>query len=615
MTLNNPIAFVFATVIPVIVALYLLRLKRKKKLVSSTFFWTEMVQDLQANVPFQKLRWNLLLLLQVLIALLIIFSLVNPSVIARLNEGQRTIFIIDTSASMSARSETGTRFDRAVRDISEYSGQLSDREQVMIIQAGKYAGIVLDFTDNTSSIERTLETLQTDDTTSDLRTAWSLALGEAEQADSPKIVVASDFAGIDPEIFTDTPFPVELLATGGEGRNAGIIDLSIPTVSTGDTVTTLQVFLAVRNYTADEIDIPVEIYAGDELVDVRSISVEADSRNSKIYNDVPYPGGVITAKLDIDDDLEVDNTAYAVPPTGENMELLLIGNDPFLTYAFAGLPGIDFYTAAESEYVSGTDNDLTIYSGWAPDEITPGNYLFFNPPDRDYIPMTMHERVESPRVTDWNEAHPIMRFVNPGSFDVFLATRIEPDDGTLVLLEGDSTPLMVYSERNFIRTLVFPFEIHESDIITRPTFPILMYNIASYFRTFADDAGTGLKTQGVEVMRLSALGDVAKLTGSDGSELEFDIESGHAYIDVSKAGIYELAVEGGPEQDSWPVVANFFNESEGDISGEVSIVEINPNESVVRFQVEGEKRIWKWLGILALFVLTFEWYYYHRKGF
>ncbi|MCK4719609.1 BatA domain-containing protein, partial [bacterium] len=80
MSINNPIALAFLSAIPVIIALYLLRLQRKKKIISSTFFWTEMIQDLQANVPFQKLRWNILLFLQILIALAVIFAMIDPAI-------------------------------------------------------------------------------------------------------------------------------------------------------------------------------------------------------------------------------------------------------------------------------------------------------------------------------------------------------------------------------------------------------------------------------------------------------------------------------------------------------------------------------------------------------
>jgi hypothetical protein len=34
-----------------------------------------------------------------------------------------------------------------------------------------------------------------------------------------------------------------------------------------------------------------------------------------------------------------------------------------------------------------------------------------------------------------------------------------------------------------------------------------------------------------------------------------------------------------------------------------------------RFEVRGEKKLWKWLSVFALCVLAVEWFFYHRKGF
>ena len=60
----------------VIVVMYVLKLRRRDVVVSSTYLWRQVIRDVQANSPFQKLRKNLLLLLQLVIAALVIFALV-----------------------------------------------------------------------------------------------------------------------------------------------------------------------------------------------------------------------------------------------------------------------------------------------------------------------------------------------------------------------------------------------------------------------------------------------------------------------------------------------------------------------------------------------------------
>src|SRR5215467_14423604 len=85
-----------------IVLMYILKLRRQDVIVSSTFLWRQVIRDVQANAPFQKLRKNLLLLLQLIAAALIIFALSGPFLRLFALGGRNIVLVVDTSASMSA---------------------------------------------------------------------------------------------------------------------------------------------------------------------------------------------------------------------------------------------------------------------------------------------------------------------------------------------------------------------------------------------------------------------------------------------------------------------------------------------------------------------------------
>ena len=72
MGLVAPLALLGLVTIPLIVAFYMLRLRRRERTVSSTFLWQQLVRDVEANAPWQRLRRSLLLLLQLLLALLLV---------------------------------------------------------------------------------------------------------------------------------------------------------------------------------------------------------------------------------------------------------------------------------------------------------------------------------------------------------------------------------------------------------------------------------------------------------------------------------------------------------------------------------------------------------------
>ncbi|MGA1709422.1 MAG: vWA domain-containing protein, partial [Phycisphaerales bacterium] len=116
-----------AAVVPPLVVLYFLRLRRKRREISSTLLWRRSVEDLEANAPWQRLRPNLLLLLQLLVLLALAAAVAQPLAKGG-SRGGRTVILLDRSGSMQAIDEDGgaTRLDRAkdaaVRRVGEVLG-------------------------------------------------------------------------------------------------------------------------------------------------------------------------------------------------------------------------------------------------------------------------------------------------------------------------------------------------------------------------------------------------------------------------------------------------------------------------------------------------------------
>ena len=135
MTLLNPAAFLFAALVPIVVVLYLLKIRRRDATVSTLHFWQRIVAENRRRTFWQKLRRPLSLLLQLLLLALVLFALARPEVGAYFfGGGASTVVVLDARARMQAREDNGrTRFDEARAAAAGFLRRASNANQVALL--------------------------------------------------------------------------------------------------------------------------------------------------------------------------------------------------------------------------------------------------------------------------------------------------------------------------------------------------------------------------------------------------------------------------------------------------------------------------------------------------
>src|SRR5262249_51247695 len=116
-----------------ILLLYFLKLKRKPIQVPSTFLWKKSIEDLHVNSLFQWLRENILLLLQILVILVLIYSVLGIRFHGGSSHGKHYILIIDNSASMGATDVSPSRLDWAKEEAIKEIDSAEDDDYGMVI--------------------------------------------------------------------------------------------------------------------------------------------------------------------------------------------------------------------------------------------------------------------------------------------------------------------------------------------------------------------------------------------------------------------------------------------------------------------------------------------------
>ncbi|MBL0870994.1 MAG: VWA domain-containing protein [Phycisphaerales bacterium] len=215
-----------AVAVPTLFILYFLKLRRRDLEVSSTLLWKKAIEDLQANAPFQKLRNNILLILQLLALLAGLFALAQPVITSRSLEGKRQIIMIDRSASM--RSTDGdekdpaskrTRLEVAKQRALEVVASLAEPglldtegDRAMVIAFDTRADIIQTFTDSKAELRRAIESIQPTDNPTRFDEAFRLArahLPKRKQLEDGNVTLHDELTegGVAVQLFSDGRLP------------------------------------------------------------------------------------------------------------------------------------------------------------------------------------------------------------------------------------------------------------------------------------------------------------------------------------------------------------------------------------------------------------------------
>jgi hypothetical protein len=218
-----------AAVVPALLILYFLKLRRREEWIASTLLWKRAVQDLQVNAPFQRLRKNLLLFLQLLVLGAAIFALARPMVRSSSAAEGRLVIVIDRSGSMNAREGDHTRFEdakeqavRLVKTLNRRSqswlsflqfGGAAAKTQAMVIAFSDRATVISPFTPNTSDLVDIIQAIEPTDGRTNVREALDLA--EAYMAPPTRITPGMENVASGTPLSAEAAAKVVLISDGG----------------------------------------------------------------------------------------------------------------------------------------------------------------------------------------------------------------------------------------------------------------------------------------------------------------------------------------------------------------------------------------------------------------
>jgi hypothetical protein len=617
-----PSAFFLAGLLPVIILMYLLKLRRVERTVPSTYLWRQMVRDVQANAPWQRLRYNLLLLLQLLFLIILMLALARPYTQVPGISSQSAVLIFDTSASMAANDVAPSRLEAAKDQAHRMVDSLPEQARVTLIDAGLKARVLVSSSNDQSQVHQAIDGLQPGASGSDLDVALQLASAIAARQPDTEIIVFSDGNVTFPDRFS-IQGKLTYQPLGISAENQAISLLNLQPGLDGD----LTAFAQLINYGTETAQRRVAFYTDNQLSAAYDVQLPPGSEKSVLAPNIPSATQQVEARLlpadTAVDYLPADDRALAIYEPGEPVSVTLVtpGN-LFVETALSLIPSLPVTMVNPSGVEDLPTAGLTILDGTTPVTATlpTGNLLFIGPlRSTEYFTVTGSIAAPEPRPTTTDE--PLLQYVNLDEVSILDAARIPlPAWARPVIVASDpinptsEVPLLLAGEVDGRRVAVLTFDVRRSDLPLQLAFPILFSNLIEWLVPGHGGIPTSVQP-GVPLSMLlpaSAVTNQITITRPDGTIDRPEIHNHQIiYTRTDQLGIYRLNLG---DSQTLSFAVNLFSPQESRIAPNQSLNISGAPGAQTPANQNAKREWWRVLALIALGVLTAEWLVYHRPA-
>jgi hypothetical protein len=574
LTLTNPQGLWLLTLAIPLVLLYVLKVRRRRVTVGSTWLWAAAERDLLAKSPFKKLVPELPLLLQLLVLALAALVLAGPSRLAREDFRGYVAIVVDVSASMNTRDASGaTQLERSKAAARELCAGLQPGTQVMVVEAGAKPRIASPLERERTRILAAIDAIAAEEVVGDLDPAIALSIDRLKDYEDARVVVFTDGFLVQPPTSTGSTLPVEFVIGGEPTNNVGVVRTEARRFREDD-ADKVEVFVLISNFGREEREtyVTVSVAGSSESLDSRRLLLAAGERAPVGLSFSVTPdleGKALVVDVSPHDALEVDDRAYAKVPPSEDLEVWLLSNEKeeWVSRAFGSDPNVTIKQATLDARDIPTDA-LVIVSGACPPESVGGaDLLVLAPPPGPCLGLTVEPAIDEPVVTSWETSDPRLRFVSLDRLHVAKATPLVSTSRQGALVKANDRTLVRDASTPGRTITIVGFDVGESDWPLKASWVLFARNVTEQARRHRS-LGTASATAPGEPLRVAVPPGTESVSvkGPSGAPIEASVRAGLAIAPAtSRTGIYTIAYAGRVE-GSLLVPVNLASERESDLS-------------------------------------------------
>lgn len=579
--------------IPLLVLLYILKRKYREEVISSTLLWNEVYKNTRANTPWEKLRKNIMLLLQIIILLLLIFSLMKPFLNFGGKSYKNIILLIDNTASMSAEYGDSTRLEEGKKLAKEFLASTKDDTNTYIISYDGDSKLLQNGDFNKEISNEIISEISQSYNTGEISESLSFIKAIGEGIEEEYEVIA----------FTDKDFSLgdvngKIVSLANSGVNA-----SIDNVSHKFLEDKVRVIATVTNRGSGDYAGDFSLYDGEELLSVTSLELKESESRTLTFDLPTIKSEVLKGELSRKDMILGDNNYnHVVGEKKVNKVLIVTEQNLFLEKAFSSIENTEVYkTNSTSNLTSADKYDLYVFDNVTPDIMpSEGSLLFINPTSNEYFNVISGgEGGEAKAVIG-----EVSKYLEDTTFTAAKYNSIEIPYYGRGFLNIDEDYIGFKGEVDGRKIAALSFDLHDSDFPLKKEFPILVYdlgeNMISSGMVYKSNFKAGDK---IIASGLSSENNIL-LTYPNGETL--DLKSGDEVKEDNQLGVYKLNVL--EEKELFSV--NFPSEKESN----TSISNISESENIVKAKADLKRglNISPLLILLVMGIVAFEWIMYKR---
>jgi Ca-activated chloride channel homolog len=586
--------------IPILLT-YMLRTRRPRQVVPSTFLWGEATKNVAATRPFQRLRPSILLFLQLALLAALVLALARPYRSTLGVGGSHLVLVVDASGSMLATDEVPSRIEAARSQGEQLVESLSDGALVSIISAQARPRVLVSATPSRSTARAALDNLEATEGSADFAEAFLLAESLETPARPATIVVVTD-GGLTAE-------EARLVPPGAVIRSVGRVaeNVAVSRLDTSDGPGGFRATAQIRNFGPEPQTTELVMELDGVPVASALVAVPAASSVERSF-DLGAEGGRLIARIESADRLAADDRAYAVLERSRPRRILLVtpGN-VFLESLVRQVPGSEVtVTPAAGDLAA---FDLAIFDRVDPPADLKLPALFVALPGG---PPTgrVTGTLENPGLSYLAADDPLLAQVDLADLAIAKAQRVEIP-GSRTLAGGRSpageTPLVAVWTQGTLKRAYLGFDLHESNLPLQVAFPILGDHLLSWLGG-SGDVGSGYAGRPIEPAAPPSTGEVRiKIPGGR----EASILPGQVFDETERAGFYGLTFLAGDRVIAERTVALSFPPRESDIVPKG--IEAPGGSGRPGLVTDARSSLARWVLLAALALMLVEWWWAHGR--